>query len=133
MKLQINKETKIKDIQKKFSDAYPFLKIEFYKKPHGENELSSMKDKISPDELISENKNFIKAASLDINKHSTVAELEKEFYERFGIAMQVSRRAGNIWIETSLTDSRTLGVQNKQGKSASTVNANVSIDEDYER
>lgn len=31
MKLQINKKIKIKEIQNKFSEAYPYLKIEFYK------------------------------------------------------------------------------------------------------
>lgn len=133
MKLQINKETTIKEVQKKFSEIYPFLKIEFYKKPHAENELSSAIDIISSAETISKVGNFKKPENIDINKHCTVAELEGEFYEKLSIAVQVSRRTGNIWIETSLTDNRTLGMQNKQGKIASTVNADILIEEDFER
>jgi hypothetical protein len=48
-----------------------------------------------------------------------VAELEKEFFEKFGIAMQVSRKSGKIWIETSKTDDRTLKAQNLLGKMSS--------------
>ena len=32
MKLDISKERTVKDVQTDFSDRYPFLKLEFYKK-----------------------------------------------------------------------------------------------------
>ncbi|MEO8960476.1 MAG: hypothetical protein ABI325_01255, partial [Ginsengibacter sp.] len=53
---------------------------------------------------------------IDIDKSRTVAELEKEMYEKLGVAMQVSRKSGNIWLETSFTDDRTLELQNEQGE-----------------
>ncbi len=56
---------------------------------------------------------------IDINRHRTVAAFEKEFYEKFGIAMQVSGKSGKIWIETSRTDDRTLKAQNQLGKTMS--------------
>ncbi len=116
MKLQIDKDTKVKDVQKKFAEEYPYLKIEFYKKPHSKTELSRIKDRISPNEIISEVSNFRGKKSIDINQERTVADLEAAVYKKLGIGMQVSRRTGNIWIETSLSDSRTLGMQNEQGK-----------------
>jgi hypothetical protein len=131
MKLQINKKTKIKDLQKVFSDAYPFLKIEFYKKPHREKELSSMKDRISSDEFISDLDNFKGRASVNIGEDRTVADMEAEFYEKSGIAVQVSRRTGDLWIETSLTDYRTLGMQNQQGKMASSINEESFTEVEY--
>jgi hypothetical protein len=131
MKLQINKKTKIKDLQKAFSDAYPYLKIEFYKKPHRERELSSGKDKIFPGEIISELDNFKGRASINIGKDRTVADVEAEFYDKSGIAVQVSRRTGDLWIETSLTDYRTLGMQNQQGEMASSINEDTLTEVEY--
>lgn len=120
MKLHISKKTSIHELQKQFSDIYPFLKIELYNKPHAEKKLSSAKDKMSSGEIISASKNFKKTGAIDISQDRTVAELEKDFHDMFGIAMQVSRRNGSIWIETSLTDNRTLEMQNQQGMMAST-------------
>ena len=130
MKLQINKKTKIKDLQKEFSNAYPYLKIEFYNKPHREKELSSVKDRISPGKIIGELDNFKGRDSINIAKDRTVADMEAEFYDKFGIAVQVSRRTGDLWIETSLTDYRTLGMQNQQGK-ASSINEDSLIEVEY--
>ena len=48
MKLHVDDKRNISDIQAEFNDVFPFLKIEFFKKPHetgeAENgELSIMK------------------------------------------------------------------------------------------
>lgn len=127
MKLQINKETKITDIQKSFSAHYPYLKIEFYKQPHGETELSSKKDRILPVRTIGEVSKVRTAKTVAINPDRTVADLESAFYKKFGIGVQVSRKMGNIWIETSHTDSRTLGMQNEQGRMSGSVNKNELV------
>lgn len=127
MKLQINKETKIKDIQKSFSAHYPYLKIEFYKQPHSEAELSSKKDRILPVRTIGEVSKIRTAKTVDVNPDRTVADLESAFYKKFGIAIQVARRTGNIWIQTSLSDSRTLGMQNEQGRMSVSVNKNELV------
>lgn len=133
MKLQINLETKIKDIQNQFTELYPYLKVEFYRKPHSEKELSSAADRISPDKSFSEENKSLKPESIAINRHRTVGALEKEFYEKFGIAMQVSRKSGNIWIETSKTDDRTLKEQNRLGKTMSSQQIDLISEEEFER
>lgn len=119
MKLRINSETKIKEVQKEFSKAYPFLKIEFYKKPHAEKELIHKKFRLNPDKIVSKESTSFKPSEIDIRKNKTVAELENEVYEKLGISMQVSRKSGNIWLETSFTDDRTLEMQNIQGRDMS--------------
>ena len=119
MKLEFNYETKIKEVQKEFSKVYPFLKIEFYKKPHAVKELTHRKFRLNPGRLLSEESKSFNPSEIDIRKNKTVAELEKEVYEKLGIAMQVSRKSGNIWLETSFTDDRTLEMQNQQGQSMS--------------
>lgn len=116
MKLAIDEHTTIKEVQKEFTEVYPFLKIEFYKKPHEEKELSDKKYRLAPDKVLSKEGNAFKSAKIDIDKSKTVADLEKEMYEKLGVAMQVSRKSGNIWLETSFTDDRTLELQNEQGE-----------------
>lgn len=119
MKIQVGFETKIREVQKKFTEVYPFLKVEFYKEAYSEKAVSALKDRISPDKIISKQAKFFNPENIDINRHRTVAALEKEFFEKFGVVMQVSRRSGNIWIETSKTDNRTLKEQNQLGKTMS--------------
>ncbi|MEO6844488.1 MAG: hypothetical protein ABI184_04895 [Ginsengibacter sp.] len=119
MKLEFNYETKIKEVQKEFSKVYPFLKIEFLKKPHAVKELTYRKFRLNPGRLLSEESKSFNPSEIDIRKNKTVAELEKEVYEKLGIAMQVSCKSGNIWLETSFTGDRTLEMQNQQGQPTS--------------
>ena len=49
----------------------------------------------------------------------SVTELETMFRENFGLYVQVFRRSGKLWLETTATDSWTLTVQNDQGKELS--------------
>ena len=119
MKIKIDIDTQIKEVQQKFTRAHPFLKVEFYKERYSKNEVSEKKARLSSDKIISEQSISFKPESLDISKARRVAAVEKDFYNKFGIVMQVSRKSGNIWIETSKTDDRTLDVQNKLGKSMS--------------
>ena len=132
MKIQIKADTKFSDVQKKFTASHPFLKVEFYKEKYSENEVST-KDRMDSDKIISEQSKKFKPDSLDINKNRTVAEVEKEFYKHFGITMQVSRKSGNIWIETSKTDDRTLEAQNQLGESMSSQHVDILPDEEAER
>ncbi|HET7115403.1 MAG TPA: hypothetical protein VFI29_02875 [Hanamia sp.] len=133
MKLQIEAGTKIKELQKKISKTYPYLKVEFYKQPYSEMKVSEKKDRMLPDEIISEQSDSFEAEKFDINRNRTVGAVEKEFYEKFGIAMQVSRRSGNIWIETSKTDNRTLKAQNQLGKSMNSSQAQLIPEEEFEK
>ncbi|MBK6949217.1 MAG: hypothetical protein IPH16_15200 [Haliscomenobacter sp.] len=48
----------------------------------------------------------------------TVREFEQAFYDTYGLNVQVFRRSGNIWIQTTATDSWTLAEQNRKGSSS---------------
>ena len=41
------------------------------------------------------------------------------FGEVYGLGVQVFRKSGNVWLETTVTDSWTLKEQNDQGESLS--------------
>jgi len=129
MKMHIKSETTVADLQNEFKKVYPFLKIEFYGKPHAEKKLSAKKDKIISVKRISELGKSFKEGSVDISKHRTVAQLEKDFYKKFGVALQVLRRSQNTWIETSFTDNRTLEMQNTGGESSAFPSTPISEEE----
>jgi hypothetical protein len=95
--ININTESSVKNIQVQFNSLYPFLKIEF---------LKSMAS-------------FINSGIININSKRTVAEIENEFKEKIGVPIQVFRKSGNVWIETTLTDDWTLEQQNKEGEQIS--------------
>ena len=107
MKLEINKQTSVSDLQKKFSEHYPALKLEFYKQ--------KAVDGMNTEGLMGEDRHFKKDAVISINKERTVAEFEKDFWEMTGVAVQVFRQSGNIWLQTTRTDDWTLEQQNTQG------------------
>jgi hypothetical protein len=44
-----------------------------------------------------------------------VSKVEMGFQESFGISVQVFRKSGKVWLETSATDCWTLEEQNEQG------------------
>ncbi|MCF3107655.1 hypothetical protein LL912_02570 [Niabella sp. CC-SYL272] len=49
-----------------------------------------------------------------------MADFESAFFQKTGIAVQVLRLAGTVWIQTTETDDLTLQQQNKKGYEDST-------------
>jgi hypothetical protein len=113
MELVLENGMLIRDIQKKFNDLYPFLKIEFYKEKHPSNQLSPRNGKLDHNAAIDSIRNDGTVCQVDIDGEITVGQLEKEFWDKAGLSVQVFRKSGNLWIETSLTDDWTLEKQNK--------------------
>ena len=46
----------------------------------------------------------------------TVTDLEQNFSDVYGLSIQVFRKSGDVWLETTITDGWTLEKQNEQGK-----------------
>lgn len=70
---------------------------------------------------------------LDIYSDMKINELEKLVFKKFGLDVQVSRKSGVLWLETTMTDGWTLLKQNEHGREVS-VTARVSSkmeDRDY--
>ncbi len=117
LELGINQGMRLIDIQKEFNAYYPFLKLEFFRKPHPEKRLSPKAEKINPEERVKKISRIHDHHSINIESSRTVADVEQEFWDSFGLSAQVFRKSGNLWIETSLTDNWTLDKQNKIGES----------------
>jgi hypothetical protein len=132
MLLHITPIRTISEVQKDFNSMFPFLKIEFFN-----NRFNSRKDftvaKIFPSSRkIGDIQLAVTDGNIGISGDMKVADLEKQFTGLFGLSVQVFRRSGNLWLETTMTDSWTLQQQNNHGKEITTGNVKVAEVDDYD-
>ena len=115
--LDISQNRTISDVQKDFNSEYPFLKLEFYKLQKLDEALTVRKHL---DKTISLKLAGVKnVGMLEISERMTVKEFETVFLRDFGLVVQVSRKSGMMWLETTHTDNWTLAKQNDYGREIS--------------
>lgn len=119
MHIEINDKSTIRDIQKTFSDFYPYLQIKFYRKPHKKYEASAESDLIYTGKTIENVKQTHVSGLLEIQPHSTVADIEKEFQLRFGLSVQILKKEKDHWAQTTGMDDFTLKDLNELGRNSS--------------
>jgi hypothetical protein len=64
---------------------------------------------------------------LALDGEMRVADLESGFLSIYGLVVQVLRKSGKVWLETTLTDNWTLNEQNKQGEALSRGNYSTEL------
>lgn len=132
MYIEINDNTRIGDIEKVFSNFYPYLQIGFYKRSHEKYAASIEKELISPDARISDIKQTHVSGILEIRPLFTVAGVEKEFQQRFGLSVQILWKENKQWEQTTDMDDFTLKELNEMGRSSSDAFILENIDEEAE-
>ena len=98
-----------------FRKYFLFLEIEFFKKSNNTFGGNSSKEIIQTKEALK----IKSTGELHISSSMTVNELEQRFKSQFGLNIQVFRKHGKTWIETTVTDNWTLYKQNEEGKTLS--------------
>lgn len=116
MKIHVDDKRNISEIQEEFNSVFPYLKIEFFKKPHDAGETSPLSDMLPSDSTLGKWRTNHNEGDLTITAETKVEEVESAFQEKFGISAQVFRKSGAVWLETSATDAWTLKEQNEQGE-----------------
>ncbi len=116
MKIQIIGSRPILEIQQEFNRTFPYLKLEFFIRSNTKGKPTSAKFIIKPDKLLHDLGIQEIRNELEVTGDITVFELENTFKERFALNVQVFRKSGRIWLETTATDDWTLDSQNEQGK-----------------
>jgi hypothetical protein len=120
MKINISDRKRISAVQKEFNDAFPFLRIEFFTRSHRAEKGSGKKHLIIPDhKTIGECRRIHNSSFISITPGMKVSKLEQIFLDEFGLAVQVFRQSGRVWLETTMTDDWTLAEQNHQGEELS--------------
>lgn len=124
MNMNINKNRTIADIQTEFTKVFPFLKIEFFTRPHEAGGASWSKYMIfnrtktlgEIGKLKSDDNLFEVTPSMSVN------DFEQGLQSQFGLSTQVFRKSMGSWIATTESDTWSLAVQNEKGQqSASNV------------
>ena len=116
MKLTISSDETIGQIQDQFMGYFPNLKPVFFTKPHAAYKGSPAKFIVSErDTLLSTLSSIIpENAVLLLELEMPVWQLERLFENEYGLHVQIFRRSGNTWLETSVTDDMTLEQQEKK-------------------
>lgn len=132
MNIHINPECSISEVQKEFNALYPFLKIEFF------NNKSFAREDFLSTQIIPSNRKIgemhltVNNGDIEINDNMKVKDLEKIFKDKFNLAVQVFRKSGNLWLETTMTDNWTLEQQNEHGLEISTGNIRKEKPDDFD-
>lgn len=133
MQLLINGERLVRDVQQEFARVYPYLKIEFFRSNGLQQAKGLKQNQIKHDQKLRSAKGRdINKGDLVIEDVMSVADLEKAFMSKFGLITQVFRKSGNIWLETTITDSWSLKQQNDMGREITTGIKPDEKDEDYD-
>jgi hypothetical protein len=115
--LTIQPDDTVEVFQKKFNRIYPYLKVEFFKKPHRKGQGSSKRDMYPSTVMFRE---LIGSKDKNIfgwDDNMVIEEFEQGLQSKFGLSVQVFRKSGNVWLVTSATDNWTLKQQNEEGES----------------
>ncbi|MBI2271658.1 MAG: hypothetical protein HYU69_15045 [Bacteroidetes bacterium] len=119
MKIKISDSRKISAIQKEFNTMFPYLKLEFFSKPHTKGGGSAKKLMKSNSKTIGECRTIHKKGNITIVPQMTVGDLEQHFQDIYGLSLQIFRKSGKSWLETTSTDAWTLQKQNTEGEALS--------------
>lgn len=116
MILKITENTTAKELQEEFEKRFPYLKIELYSVAHKAGEGSSIKNQLPNNITLGEATGSSLKGIIEVNSLTKVSELEQQFQNIFGISAQVFRNNNSTWIQTTATDSWTLGEQNNHAR-----------------
>lgn len=119
MHIEITDHTTFQEIQEVFADFYPYLRLEFYKKAHQKYQLSREADWIEPHKTVAHVKQTHVSGLLEMKPLEKVADVEREFQERFGLPVQVLVKEKDSWVQTTGMDDFTLKELNKLGRNSS--------------
>jgi hypothetical protein len=121
MKIAINDHRKIFAVQEEFNSVFPYLKLEFFAKPHRSGGESEKRFVRHNGKTLSECRTIHNKGKITITPNMTVTDLEQRFSDVYGLDVQIFRKSGKVWLETTVTDGWTLEEQNSQGESLSKV------------
>lgn len=116
MFLHIHDQLTLNEVQERFAECFPSLKLEFYSESHKRFEPTDKAYQLNNRLRMGDVRRNHQNGSLEIKSWYTVARVERELREGYGLNAQVFRcnRSGD-WVQTSLSDSLTLAEQSALG------------------
>jgi hypothetical protein len=114
MYLHIHDQLALGELQERFNECFPALKLEFYSESHKRFEPSEKQYQLDNKKRVGEVRKVYRNGAMEIKSWYTVARVEKELKEEYGLHAQVfrSNRKGE-WVQTTSSDSLTLQEQSE--------------------
>ena len=132
MTIHLQPDMRIADLNHVFSAQYPFLKLEFFTRPHHTFEGSPAQWLIHDREkTLAAINPHITAGELPVSPTLLVRDVEHLLEEKFGLHAQVFRKSHLNWLATSATDNLSLAEQNERGQTAEHPAESISEPIDY--
>lgn len=132
MDLYLSPDKTIGALQTEFTEAFEGLKIVFFSKPHAEHKGSAAKFLIQDrDMLLSQLVPNLKPGTILIAPETVVWDMEKVFESEYGLHVQLFRKSGRTWLETSVTDNLTLAEQQAKAKASENIHQEFVDPLDY--
>jgi hypothetical protein len=119
MEILITDNKYIKEIQEEFQKTFPYLKIEFFKNLQRNGTAVPKSQLISGKMTVGMVRAIHTEGPLSIDGSRKVEEVENDFQNKFGLSVEVFRKSGKMWIETTLTHHWSLLRQNFEGQQMS--------------
>ncbi|MBL7811994.1 MAG: hypothetical protein JNL57_07185 [Bacteroidetes bacterium] len=113
MKFQINPNTTLREIRQEFHNHFPYLKLEFFEAGHEAGHGTPKSALISD---YNQSAGVAETVAWEVNAEMTVKQLEGWFLTAAGLHVQVFRKSGQVWLETTHSDGETLAAQNRKGR-----------------
>jgi hypothetical protein len=121
MKITINSESKVKDLKTQFHSNFSELKIELFKPGHQISGGQAKTGILDNEQVISELTDFQLNSSFEFDGDTKISEFEKGFRSHFNVAVQVFRKSGNLYLETTETDSWSLAESQEEALKSQTI------------
>jgi hypothetical protein len=109
----INNNKTLKELKKEFTSKFPHLSIEFYNTSHQPNQGNSKANILDENLTFGDVRNIHTEGEMTIDGHLKTSTFEQVFKNTFGVNVQVFRKAGDIWLQTTITDHWTLAEQER--------------------
>jgi hypothetical protein len=119
MYLHIGPLRLIGELQEDFNKVYPFLKLEFFPARPVQRDGAPARHSLPAEKKIAEIQVKPVNGDIEIRDDMKVKDLEITFDKQFNLNVQVFRKSGNVWLETTMTDNWTLQQQNMHGREIS--------------
>lgn len=117
--MKINSDDTISAIRKAFNDVFPFLQIEFFSEPYHIEGTFLVKNIQHYNKTLNDCRIVRTKNQVTVSPEMTVFDLDQLFRENYGLGVQVFRKSGKAWLETTVTEGWTLEEQNRQGEALS--------------
>jgi hypothetical protein len=109
----INDNKTLKELKEEFKTKFPHLSIQFYNTSHNPNEGNIRQNILDENLKVGDVRTLHIEGEMSIDGHLKTSAFEQMFKNTFGVNVQVFRKAGDIWLQTTITDHWTLAEQER--------------------